>query len=300
MLQNRQSHSYESFQTLSRAINLLTPTAFDQMRSYIASQLTGNGGFANRKGEVDLYYTVFGLSCSLVLKLDFPLDQLEKFLAGFVLEKLSMVDLSCYVKCQAMVHHLKNEKFDELIIEETLSAIEKFKTPNGSFSYDGKGIGSPYAVFLAINLYQDLGVDAPAKEKLLISVDTYRTKDGAFRNPESSDDPMLLSTVAAINVIRYLTGTVDQAAVQWVIQQYHNVGGFYAARNSQIPDMLSTAVSLFTLSMCGVPLDEWRENVRQFIDDHWDDCGGFFGTILDDICDCEYTYYGLLALGSIQ
>ncbi len=300
MFRKYQSHSHECIQTLGRAIQLLTPTAYEQIRSYISSQLTSRGGFANRKGEVDLYYTVFGLSCLFILKVDFPLDRLEKFLAGFVVEDLSMVDLSCYLKCQTMAHVLKNEKLSDAVIERCLSAIEKFKTPNGSFSYDGKGIGFPYAAFLGINLYQDLGLDVPSKEKLLSSVDAYRTKNGAFCNPSSSDEPMLMSTVAAINVIRHLTGAVDQLSIQWVTQQYNNVGGFYAAHNSQLPDMLSTSVALFTLSMCGVSLDDWRKNVRQFIDDHWDDCGGFRATILDDLCDCEYTYYGLLALGSIQ
>ena len=258
MLHNRQTHSYEAFQTLCRAIQLLTPTAFEQMRSYISSQLTVYGGFANRKGEVDLYYIVFGLMCSLILNLDFPLKKLEAFLAECDINELSMIDLSCYVKCQAMIHFIKNEDINERIIKKCLSAVKKFETPSGSFSYDGKGIGFPYAVFVTINFHQDLGVDVPSQDKLLHALDTYRTKNGAFQNPDSSDNPMLLSSAAAINVIRYLTGSVDHVAVQWLTRQYHNVGGFYAAENSPLPDMLSTAVALFTLSMCGVSLDNWR------------------------------------------
>jgi len=30
---------------------------------------------------------------------------------------------------------------------------------------------------------------------------------------------------------------------------------------------------------------------------HWDESGGFFGSIADMTCDVEYTYYALLGIG---
>jgi hypothetical protein len=36
-----------------------------------------------------------------------------------------------------------------------------------------------------------------------------------------------------------------------------------------------------------------------FVDSLWTNRGGFFGSWLDDTLDCEYTYYGLLALGHL-
>ena len=300
MLLNRHSYSFEPFNILGRANHLLPAVALEQIRSYISSRLTAHGGFANRKGEADLYYTVFGLVCAVILDIDLSTDKLEEFVGEFNPEQLSMVDLCCYVKCRAVLNFINGENFDNTIVDKCLNSIKKFHTPNGSFSYDGKGSGFPYAQFLALNFYQDLGIDLPSKEKFFKSLDNYRTEQGAFCNPDSGDEPMLLSTVAAIHVIRYLTGEVDALAMQWLTGQYRNVGGFCAAVNSQLPDMLSTAVAVFTLSICGYPLDAWQDTIHQFIDDHWDDCGGFRATILDDTCDCEYTYYGLLALGSIQ
>jgi len=32
----------------------------------------------------------------------------------------------------------------------------------------------------------------------------------------------------------------------------------------------------------------------------WTNRGGFYGNWLDDTLDCEYTYYGLLALGHLS
>ena len=87
--------------------------------------------------------------------------------------------------------------------------------------------------------------------------------------------------------------------VEWVKKQYRGMGGFSSSPEIPIPDMLSTGVALFTLAVCGNNMAEWRELSRSFIEDHWDDCGAFRATVLDDICDSEYTYYGLLALGAL-
>ena len=37
-----------------------------------------------------------------------------------------------------------------------------------------------------------------------------------------------------------------------------------------------------------------------FIDTLWTNRGGFYGNWTDDVLDCEYTYYGLLALGHLS
>jgi hypothetical protein len=36
------------------------------------------------------------------------------------------------------------------------------------------------------------------------------------------------------------------------------------------------------------------------VDSLWDATGGFHGNWTDDMLDCEYTYYGLLALGHLS
>ena len=43
-----------------------------------------------------------------------------------------------------------------------------------------------------------------------------------------------------------------------------------------------------------------REKCLDFIDTLWMNEGGFCGSWLDQALDCEYTYYGLLALGHLS
>ena len=61
-----------------------------------------------------------------------------------------------------------------------------------------------------------------------------------------------------------------------------------------MPDLLSTAVALFTLWLIG----EHPQSGSRFIEAHWLDMGSFAPTLLDDYSDVEYLFYGLLALGS--
>ncbi len=111
---------------------------------------------------------------------------------------------------------------------------------------------------------------------------------------------MLLSTSAALLTMRQLTGKVDSSALDWILQQQGSTGGFHASPDTPMPDLLSTAVALFTLRICGYPLDAMADSARQFILDHWHENGGFTGTLVDDCADCEYTFYALMALGALS
>jgi prenyltransferase beta subunit len=299
MYQNRQSHSLESFQVLCQSRSKLTASATEKIRQFLKSQRAPEGGFFNRKGEVDLYYTFFGLINSIVLDLDLPVHQLKQYFDRFDYDTLSMVHLTCLVKCRAILQVFKGIPLDQTEINRYTQAILKFRTSNGSFSYDGQGQGFPYAAFIALNFYQDLGQPIDQQERLLSALEEYRTADGAYRNPAATQQGMLLSTVAALQVIRHLSDRIDEQALSWIKSQYQPVGGFTASAANPLPDMLSTAVALFTWAVCGESLASIRQPVGNFVDDHWDSCGGFRATVLDDICDCEYTYYGLLALGAL-
>ncbi len=67
-----------------------------------------------------------------------------------------------------------------------------------------------------------------------------------------------------------------------------------------IPDLLSTATALHALAGLERDLSPVRESCLDFIDTLWSNEGGFHGHWSDDALDCEYTYYGLLALGHLS
>lgn len=83
--------------------------------------------------------------------------------------------------------------------------------------------------------------------------------------------------------------------VAWLQERQDQTGGFYASEQAPIPDMLSTAVSLFTLRLIGASP---AINASDFILVHWLENGAFAPTLLDEYSDVEYVFYGLMALGS--
>ena len=87
----------------------------------------------------------------------------------------------------------------------------------------------------------------------------------------------------------------DATAVEWLQQRQDETGGFYASEQAPIPDLLSTAVALFTLRLLEIHV----KDATPFIQAHGLDNGGFAPTLYDDYSDVEYVFYGLLALGSI-
>lgn len=89
----------------------------------------------------------------------------------------------------------------------------------------------------------------------------------------------------------------DSQLLEWLLSQQEDNGGFRANAQAPIPDILSTAVSLFTLRLLGQ--EPHNGNATEFIAAHYaDDNGGFCPTIFDDYSDVEYVFYGLLGLGS--
>ncbi len=87
----------------------------------------------------------------------------------------------------------------------------------------------------------------------------------------------------------------DAACVEWLQKRQDETGGFYASEQAPIPDLLSTAVALFTLRLLEIHV----KDATPFIQAHGLDNGGFAPTLYDDYSDVEYVFYGLLALGSI-
>ena len=118
-----------------------------------------------------------------------------------------------------------------------------------------------------------------------------RPKEMDMRMP----DVMTTNAVCCILAVEYQMGhESNMEYVEWLLQRQDETGGFYASEQAPLPDLLSTAVALFTLHLIGVK----AEKASQFIQAHLLDNGGFAPTLYDDYSDVEYVFYGLLALGN--
>ena len=107
------------------------------------------------------------------------------------------------------------------------------------------------------------------------------------------------ATAAGVTLCRHLGHRLDSRTGEWILAQQHPGGGFLAAPQAPLPDLLSTAVALHALGGLEVSFDTRRDRCLDFVDSLWNAEGGFHGHWADDELDCEYTYYGLLALGHL-
>jgi prenyltransferase beta subunit len=300
-----QPHSIELFDVLLRANKLLSCDARGRISDFIFGQFTAEGGFCNRAGVCDQYYTMFGLGCAAALQLPLPLERIRYYLRHYELEDLDLVHLVCWAKSLLIIKLLRGPAFYPLLRlnyglglrPKLKTAPERFRTDSGGFADDGQS--HPYAIFMGINLYQDSAVKLPDKPGAVAALESCRSSEGAFHNPHGGGQGMLLSTSAALLALRQLTGKVDAQAVEWMSKQQGETGGFHASPNTPMPDLLSTAVALFSLRICEYPLAAMADSAREFILDHWHENGGFTGTLVDDCADCEYTFYALMALGAL-
>ena len=129
-----------------------------------------------------------------------------------------------------------------------------------------------------------------------LKMDMKSEKDEPEKMKISKQNVNTTNAVCCLLAMQYQTGSqIDAALLECLKQRQDTTGGFYASDVAPIPDLLSTAVALFTLRLIGVRASD----ASDFIKAHWLDNGGFAPTLYDNYSDVEYVFYGLLALGAI-
>lgn len=270
----------------------------DLVAGFFRTRLNPDGGFQDRSGASDLYYTVFGLDGLIALQEQLPVEQTSSFLEGFGDgTDLDFVHLACLARAWAALRRVP----EPATVSRMLAHVETFRAGDGGYSTQpGEAVGSSYGAFLALNVYQDLSAELPAPARVLDSLRALRASDGSWGFHPDLPWGMTPTTAAAVVVRRHLGAIADRDTGMWLLDRCHSSGGFFAGPDAPVPDLLSTAVALHALSSLHVPLGAIREACLDFIDSLWTNRGGFFGTWADDEADCEYTYYALLALGHLS
>jgi geranylgeranyl transferase type-2 subunit beta len=278
----------------------LAPTSLGESRDLVAGflrqSLNADGGFQDRSGESDLYYTVFGLEALLALREPAPQitsSYLQQFGDG---ASLDFVHLACLARAWGSASGLNPETSATM-----LHRLESFRSADGGFAVtETSPTGSAYACFLAMAAFEDLGAAVPDGDGMLRCLEGIRAADGGYANHPGADEGSTPATAAAVMVMRHLDVIPDAAVSRWLLERCPTGGGFFAAPRSPMPDLLSTATALHALAALHADIDHLREPCLDFVDTLWTSTGGFHGSWADDTLDCEYTYYGLLALGHLS
>ncbi len=266
--------------------DLLTGQVRDEMRHLLKERQTRAGGFPDRAGTEDVYYTLFGFLLAEALEEESVLSGIR----SYILDKRKLpfpggVDLFCMAILSASLfpgdprnHHLA-------------AAIRKELTKKNPET----NLYTPFLAGWSLLLLQD-----PA---------------GAFRavkkwNSFGSGAVMPCTATAARMIMDHLQkrdsaadrGNKTDGQKAWpepLPRFYRQPGGFAALENTTEADLLSTAAALTALRMSGSDLRLIRSDCFGFINSLFRD-GGFAAVVSDPVADTEYSFYGLLALGALN
>ena len=296
----------------------LSPKALGEsaelVANFLRSQQHSDGGFCNRDGASDLYYTVFALDGLIALQRAPFSDRTERYLRSFRDGAgLDFVHLACLARAWAAINHRSHgndrhrkhrkhrKSLADVPIDAILARLETLRARDGGYNTSSDAeFGTAYGAFLALGAYQDLERSLPDPDRLLASIEALRAGDGAYGNQRAMPAGQTSATAAAIAVRRQLGAHNDASLGPWLIARAHPQGGFLATSATAMPDLLSTATALHALETLQHPYDAVKERCLDFVDSLWTNRGGFYGHWADDHVDCEYTYYGLLALGHLS
>ncbi len=267
------------------------------VREFLRSQLTPEGGFCDRSGRSDLYYTVFGLESLIALGESAPHEVIPYLLEFGSGEKLDLVHLCCLIRCRASgdIPPSGTE------LRSMISSLENYRSSDGGYNSEpGAPVASAYGCFLVAMAHEDLGMKIPQKDQAIRCLKRLQSADGGFANQPNQALGLTPSTAATATLLQSLGEPFPSGLESWLLSRCHPEGGFFATPIAPIPDLLSTATAIHALSRMRISLEALREPCLDFIQSLWTGDGAFVGSCADSTPDCEYTYYGLLALGHLS
>ena len=311
-------------ESLQKANNKLSTEANSLVRKFIKSCHHHDGGFNDKAGKPDPYYSVFGYSLALLFEIDLDYEKEQSFLNSWPENNsVDLVHAVSLVRCKLLLEAIrffnKNPKIQKMfsnsdflkdlvisrmnnkIVNENrqlIDIIEKYKSKDKGYNQNGKGEenSTVYASFLVWSLYADLEIKIENKT-IFEGIEKLRLQNGAYANETNSPSGVTTATSAGLIMEYLIKNSVNESSVEWLKIQQTKPGGFIAAENVPIADLLSTATALLALSCTNNFESIEKEKVLNFINLHWDNTGGFFGSVADLKPDCEYTFYALLTLG---
>ncbi len=315
--------------TAGKARTILDAEAIGHIHAFLESRRNGDLGFQDRSGKTDIYYTLFGLSCLLAtdgpihsmetrrfLK-QYPIDSHHDFihtvsllrcrLIGQLLAAPERIRKSLVHDPQSKMSRILQKGFSYRITpnddeKRLLEGVEDFRSKDGGYhhAHRGNAHGSVYAAFMALQVMQEYMLPWQDKaDGLAASIQALETPDGGYANEGHMESGTTTATAAAIVTLRAMGRNVHPQAGLWLLQQHIPEAGFRAGPQAPVPDLLSTAVSLYALRCADISCRNIADSCLAFVDSLWNEDGGFCGSLADTDSDCEYTFYGLLALGCL-
>ena len=261
-------------QVLKRSLKVMDTHALEELKKYAGSRQAQSGGFMDKAGRADIYYTLFGHYLADALELKDRIPSVKNFVESCIRQNnLTGVHLYCaaIISARSGNSHLQLKILQEKVRNSIREQLNK-QPAYGAFLN-----------LLTCYYLQDY------KTLYLI-----RKQLGRINRTYSLPCPV----VAALLVLQRSFNQPVEELKNAVLTFYRGNGGFNATREAPVPDLLSTAVALYALRFAGADLRRIKPDCLDFVDSLYRD-GGFGGNMIDRDPDIEYTFYGLLALGAL-
>lgn len=255
---------------------LLDENSRKEVIQFIQSQQHISGAFVNRGGNPDLYYSLFGAWISEAFDLN---NQKQKLLA--------------YTENFNPSDNKLTDRYATLLIRHSLHKNHIYK-PNTffflkTFFSSGKNLNPAYRAFLFL-----LSFDAFYGQKKFLHL---LLKAGLKLYKVPDDVPV--SFRAAWLMAKQMVGLDVNKDIQQLFEYYEEGTGFKTFKEVENPDLLSTAVALFALKKAGGGLKAIAPDVLGLVQNNYSE-GAFLAGNGDKTKDLEYTFYGLLILGTLS
>ena len=259
---------------LKRSVQLLDAETIEEIRIYITGAQTTSGGFKDKAGKPDLYYTLFGHYLADALNLPMLDPGLRSYLETEIRQHNPE---GVYLHCAAILYAKLGE--DPALSGQLREKVKQ----NLSAQVEKLPVYAAFLNLLTCYYLQDFR-------------GLYRIRKQLRTLHQSMSLPC--SVQAALLVLQRSFNHPVDGLVTDVLSFYDGRGGFKANRSAVVADMLSTSVALYALHFANADLRTIKPDCLAFIDRLYDD-GGFAANALDTDTDIEYTFYGLLALGAL-
>lgn len=254
----------------------LDETSQKEIRLFIESQQHVSGGFTDRGGNPDLYYSLFGLWVSAALNMDESLEKLTKFIHRKEKKEKAGIDFFTSFLIRSFLQENSFKKPSQLSLVQL-------------FFRKGSSINTIYLVFLFLLTFDFFY----GKRKPLLFL--ARVVLLFYRPP--GDSPC--SICSAYTVARVYSGINVKKQTRQLFSYFEKMKGFKIFQNAETADLLSTAVALFALRKGNADLRLVAPDCLHLIQQNYD-TGAFLSGDGDNSRDLEYTFYGLLSLGILS
>jgi geranylgeranyl transferase type-2 subunit beta len=282
--------------------------------AYLLASQNADGGFSGREGGSDLYYTGFALRGLAVLDAWTPevCQRAAAFLRHSLTQQASVVDFFSLLYACLLIQAgggpdvLAGSPPDWP--DRVAATLETFRTADGGYAKAaGHPSGSTYHTFLVGLCYQLLGRTLPRPQEVARFVQSRRRDDGGFVEIAPMRRSGTNPTAAAVGVLQlleeaepgsaYLTPTVREGVVDFLLEMPSLEGGWRANGRAPLADLLSTFTGAWTLHQLSVLDRSDTLATQRYAETLALPTGGFRGGLWDEGTDVEYTFYGLGVLG---